>query len=67
VDTPLITRDQVRHAEPDPDLFLAAADRVGVSIGHAVVVGDSIWDLLAHLDEIGVRQQADWTDAPPVV
>lgn len=22
-------------------------------------------DLLAHLDEIGVRQHEDWTDAPP--
>jgi HAD superfamily hydrolase (TIGR01509 family) len=46
-DTPLITRDQVRHAKPDPDLFLAAAGRVGVDVGDAVVVGDSIWDLLA--------------------
>jgi HAD superfamily hydrolase (TIGR01509 family) len=46
-DAPLVTRDQVRHAKPDPDLFLAAAARVGVEIGHAVVVGDSIWDLLA--------------------
>jgi HAD superfamily hydrolase (TIGR01509 family) len=45
--TPLITRDQVRHAKPDPDLFLAAAARVGVPISNAVVVGDSIWDLLA--------------------
>jgi HAD superfamily hydrolase (TIGR01509 family) len=46
-DTPLITRDQVRYAKPDPDLFLAAADRIGVDIGTAIVVGDSIWDLLA--------------------
>src|ERR1700754_1849466 len=46
-DTPLVTRDQVRHAKPDPDLFLAAAERVGVDIRHAVVVGDSVWDLLA--------------------
>jgi len=45
--TPLVTRDQVRHAKPDPDLFLAAADRIGVDIGSAIVVGDSIWDLLA--------------------
>jgi HAD superfamily hydrolase (TIGR01509 family) len=47
VDTPLVTRDQVRYAKPDPDLFLAAAARVGADIGTAVVVGDSIWDLLA--------------------
>jgi HAD superfamily hydrolase (TIGR01509 family) len=46
-DTPLVTRDQVRYAKPDPDLFLAAAARVGTDIHSAVVVGDSIWDLLA--------------------
>lgn len=44
---PVITRDQVQHAKPDPDLFLAAADRLGVSIHNSVVVGDSVWDLLA--------------------
>ena len=44
---PVITRDQVEHAKPDPDLFLAAADRLGVAIGDSVVVGDSVWDLLA--------------------
>jgi HAD superfamily hydrolase (TIGR01509 family) len=45
--TPMVTRDQVRHAKPDPDLFLAAAALVGVDIRHAVVIGDSVWDLLA--------------------
>jgi HAD superfamily hydrolase (TIGR01549 family) len=44
---PIVTRDQVAHAKPDPDLFLAAADRLGVPIVDAVVVGDSVWDLLA--------------------
>jgi HAD superfamily hydrolase (TIGR01509 family) len=44
---PLITRDQVDHAKPDPDLFLAAAKRLGVDINESVVVGDSVWDLLA--------------------
>src|SRR5207237_3837748 len=43
----VITRDQVPHAKPDPDLFLAAAQRLGVPIGDSVVVGDSVWDLLA--------------------
>lgn len=46
-DTPLITRDLVRHAKPDPDLFLAAAAKLEVDVADAVVVGDSIWDLLA--------------------
>ena len=27
--TPVVTRDQVRYAKPDPDLFLAAAERLG--------------------------------------
>jgi HAD superfamily hydrolase (TIGR01549 family) len=44
---PVVTRDQVGHAKPDPDLFLAAAERLGVAIGDSVVVGDSVWDLLA--------------------
>ena len=46
-DVPIITRDLVRHAKPDPDLFLAAAEKLGVAISDSVVVGDSIWDLLA--------------------
>jgi HAD superfamily hydrolase (TIGR01549 family) len=44
---PVVTRDQVTHAKPDPDLFLAAAERLGADIEHSVVVGDSVWDLLA--------------------
>jgi HAD superfamily hydrolase (TIGR01509 family) len=44
---PVVTRDQVAHAKPDPDLFLAAAERLGVEIRDSVVVGDSVWDLLA--------------------
>jgi HAD superfamily hydrolase (TIGR01509 family) len=42
-----ITRDDVERAKPDPDLFLAAARRLGVPIAGALVVGDSIWDILA--------------------
>lgn len=44
---PVVTRDQVPYAKPDPDLFLAAADRLGVDIANSIVVGDSVWDLLA--------------------
>jgi HAD superfamily hydrolase (TIGR01509 family) len=44
---PLVTRDQVAHAKPDPDLFVAAAERLGVDVTQAMVVGDSVWDLLA--------------------
>ena len=44
---PVITRDMVKYAKPDPDLFLAAAAALGADIGHCVVVGDAIWDMLA--------------------
>lgn len=44
---PVITRDLVKYAKPDPDLFLAAAERLGVRIETAMVVGDSVWDMLA--------------------
>ena len=44
---PVITRDLVRHAKPDPDLFEAAAARLGVDIERSLVIGDSIWDMLA--------------------
>ncbi|MHB1305299.1 MAG: HAD family hydrolase [Acidiphilium sp.] len=45
--SPVVTRDQVRYAKPDPDLFTAAAERLGAPIETAMVVGDSIWDMLA--------------------
>jgi HAD superfamily hydrolase (TIGR01549 family) len=44
---PIITRDQVRFAKPDPDLFIAAAERLNIDIGATFVVGDSVWDMLA--------------------
>ena len=44
---PVVTRDQVRYAKPDPDLFLAAAERLGVPIEMSTVVGDAVWDMLA--------------------
>jgi HAD superfamily hydrolase (TIGR01509 family) len=46
-DVPLVTRDMVEHAKPDPDLFLAAAALLQIEPQHAMVVGDSVWDLLA--------------------
>jgi HAD superfamily hydrolase (TIGR01509 family) len=44
---PVVTRDQVKFAKPDPDLFLAAAERLGVPIEMSTVVGDAVWDMLA--------------------
>lgn len=45
--TPMITRDQVAHAKPDPDLFLAAAAKLEVDVRESMIVGDSTWDMLA--------------------
>jgi phosphoglycolate phosphatase-like HAD superfamily hydrolase len=43
----VITREKVRYAKPDPDLFVAAAERLGASMSRCVIVGDSVWDMLA--------------------
>ena len=44
---PVVTRDDVRFAKPDPDLFLAAGARLNLPMSRCVIVGDSVWDLLA--------------------
>jgi len=44
--TMVLTGDDVEHGKPEPDLFLKAAERLGVPIERAYIVGDSIWDLL---------------------
>ena len=56
-EVPIITRNEVERAKPDPDLFLAAAQRVNIPISHAMVVGDSVWDLLARPES---RLSRDW-------
>jgi phosphoglycolate phosphatase-like HAD superfamily hydrolase len=37
----------VRYAKPDPDLFIAAAEKLGTDIRNACIVGDAVWDMLA--------------------
>jgi HAD superfamily hydrolase (TIGR01549 family) len=44
---PIVTRDEVRHAKPNPDLFLAAARALEIDPQATFVVGDSVWDMLA--------------------
>jgi len=46
-DVPVVTRDDVLHAKPDPDLFLEAMRRLRLDATAAIIVGDSIWDMLA--------------------
>jgi HAD superfamily hydrolase (TIGR01509 family) len=45
----VITRDMVRYAKPDPDLFVEAAQRLGTTTRGSYVIGDSIWDMYAAL------------------
>ena len=103
--TPVLTRDLVPYAKPNPDLCLAAARALRVAIHQCFVVGDSLWDvlaarragalavgllsggygkdelaeagtyrvyedpadLLAHLDELGVRAGGLHSDSAPAV
>jgi HAD superfamily hydrolase (TIGR01549 family) len=44
---PVITGDDVDKAKPHPDVFFAAATRLGMALCDCIVVGDSTWDLLA--------------------
>ena len=46
-ETVVIQRKDVARAKPEPDLFLACQQRLGVGIEDCYVVGDAVWDLLA--------------------
>ena len=43
----VVTGDDVEKAKPSPEIFVSAAEKLGVPIDHCIVVGDSIWDMLA--------------------
>jgi HAD superfamily hydrolase (TIGR01549 family) len=46
-ETVAVARGDVRRAKPEPDLFLACQERLGVEPDECYVVGDAVWDLLA--------------------
>jgi HAD superfamily hydrolase (TIGR01549 family) len=46
-DVVVVERGDVLRAKPQPDLFLACQERLGVPIRDVTVVGDAVWDLLA--------------------
>ena len=46
-ETIVVERGNVQRAKPEPDLFLACAEQLGVSPEDCYVVGDAVWDLLA--------------------
>jgi phosphoglycolate phosphatase-like HAD superfamily hydrolase len=43
--TIVLTGDDVAQGKPEPDLFLASAERLKIPIEGVYVVGHSIWDL----------------------
>ena len=44
--TVVIDRAAVSRAKPEPDLFVACAERLGLRPADAYVVGDAVWDML---------------------
>jgi HAD superfamily hydrolase (TIGR01509 family) len=46
-ETVVVERGDVGRAKPEPDLFLACSERLGVPAEECYVVGDAVWDLLA--------------------
>jgi HAD superfamily hydrolase (TIGR01509 family) len=46
-ETVVVERGDVGRAKPEPDLFLACAERLGIAPEECYVVGDAVWDLLA--------------------
>jgi HAD superfamily hydrolase (TIGR01549 family) len=45
--TVVIERRDVNRAKPEPDLFLACQQRLGVAVEECYAVGDAVWDMLA--------------------
>jgi phosphoglycolate phosphatase-like HAD superfamily hydrolase len=43
----VVDRGDVVRAKPEPDLFFACQERLGVGVEDCYVVGDAVWDLLA--------------------
>ena len=43
----VVDRGDVVRAKPEPDLFLACQERLGVAVRDCYVIGDAVWDLLA--------------------
>ncbi len=46
---------RVGHAKPDPRIFRAALDALGVEAGAAVFVGDSLWRDMEGARDVGMR------------
>ena len=69
----VVTGDDVEKAKPSPDVFVLAAHRLSVPIDQCIVVGDSVWDMLAAgraspgVDSAGGYSRKNWSDREPSV
>jgi HAD superfamily hydrolase (TIGR01509 family) len=45
-ETVVVERGDVARAKPEPDLFIACQERLGLPVEQCYVVGDAVWDLL---------------------
>lgn len=43
----VVTRDNAKYAKPSPEIFLHAADALGLPMERGYIIGDSVWDMLA--------------------
>ncbi len=43
----IVTGDDVAKAKPSPDIFVLAANRLRGAVSDCIVIGDSVWDVLA--------------------
>ena len=46
-DMVVVDRTAVERAKPEPDLFLACQEQLGVARDECYVIGDAVWDVLA--------------------
>ncbi len=46
-DVPIVSKQDAPNPKPDPRLFLIAAEKLGTASEETMVVGDSVWDMLA--------------------
>jgi HAD superfamily hydrolase (TIGR01549 family) len=46
-EVPIISKEQANEPKPDPELFLKASKALGSRSEDTMVVGDSVWDMLA--------------------
>ncbi len=46
-DVVVVDRGDVARAKPEPDLFIACLQRLGIAPAECYVVGDAVWDQLA--------------------